>query len=375
MVSDEFTEVRHASPITTKHIRSRASLSLATVLRGALGCFVVSLLLHVFASVGYTKSLTEYHLRLRETITALDTMGQHDESESEVDRAARISQTIGTVRSALPETDTVELGEATIAVDNSWLHRELDTYETKESDRAAVLARVLERLRALEERVAEFDKGGRATGNKSESGRKLAEILSRPEYARNAKDQSALTRLLRDLWKWLQQFLPQRKPQTAGGAGWITLLAQFLVILLALGVIAYVLKTFAPRLFRGRRPGKKAKRGPRIVLGETLAPDESAGDILADAEALARRGELRAAIRKAYIALLVELGERKILSLAQHKTNRDYLRAVREVEPLHTNVKQLTDSFERHWYGFALATDADWIAFRAGYKQALQELK
>ena len=106
-------------------------------------------------------------------------------------------------------------------------------------------------------------------------------------------------------------------------------------------------------------------------MGEKLEPDQSAVDLLAEAEALAQRGELRAAIRKAYIALLVELGERKIISLAQHKTNRDYLGAVRDRESLYTYVKQLTDSFERHWYGFANATDADWHAFRDGYKQAL----
>ena len=87
---------------------------------------------------------------------------------------------------------------------------------------------------------------------------------------------------------------------------------------------------------------------------------------------LARRGELRAAIRKAYIALLVELGDRKILSLAQYKTNRDYLRAIRELQPLYQNVKQLTDSFERHWYGFAHATENDWMVFRSAYEQALR---
>ena len=47
----------------------------------------------------------------------------------------------------------------------------------------------------------------------------------------------------------------------------------------------------------------------------------------------------------------MELGERKIISLAQYKTNRDYLRAVVEVQPLYGDVKQLTESFERHWYG------------------------
>jgi len=93
--------------------------------------------------------------------------------------------------------------------------------------------------------------------------------------------------------------------------------------------------------------------------------------LLAEAEALARRGELRAAIRKAYIALLVELGDRKVISLAQHKTNHDYLRAVRDNQSLYGNVKQLTDSFERHWYGLTVVTETDWDAFRSGYRKAL----
>ena len=87
-------------------------------------------------------------------------------------------------------------------------------------------------------------------------------------------------------------------------------------------------------LNRFKRPGKNQsrarKREPRIVLGERLGTGSRLRRILlSEAEALARRGELRAAIRKAYIALLVELGDRKMISLAQHKTNRDYLNALR----------------------------------------------
>jgi hypothetical protein len=122
---------------------------------------------------------------------------------------------------------------------------------------------------------------------------------------------------------------------------------------------------------RGRKAKKKEKDTARIVLGERLEPDQSARDLLSEAEALARRGEVRAAIRKAYIALLVELGDRRIISLAQYKTNRDYLRSVRAVEPLYGDVKELTDSFERHWYGLTQATETDWLAFRSAYKQAL----
>ena len=330
------------------------------------------LLLPIAFSVAHAKSLSEYHLRLRESITALDTLGHFDESETETDRATRLGQTLAAVRAALPETDQVQVGDSTIAVDNAWLHRELESYQKSSTDRA--LTTILERLQAVESRVAEFDQSGRTAGNKEAAGKKLGEILQRPEYLRKNSGESAIARLWNKLVKWLQQFLPKPKPLAPGRAGLITQIAQIVVFLLALAVIVYVAKTFAPRVFRGGRTAKKVKRGPRIVLGETLSPDESAGDILAEAEALAKRGELRAAIRKAYIALLVELGDRKILSLAQHKTNRDYLRAMRELEPLHSNMKQLTDSFERHWYGFANASEADWSNFRSRYHQALHEL-
>jgi hypothetical protein len=66
------------------------------------------------------------------------------------------------------------------------------------------------------------------------------------------------------------------------------------------------------------------------------------------------------------------LGDRKVITLEQHKTNRDYLNAVRSSPVLHSNMRGLTDSFERHWYGFAEATENDWNNFRSRYQQAVQ---
>jgi hypothetical protein len=94
---------------------------------------------------------------------------------------------------------------------------------------------------------------------------------------------------------------------------------------------------------------------------------------LAEAEVLARDGQLRAAIRKAYIALLCELGDRKVLGLAHHKTNRDYLGSVRNHEQLYKDMLVLTNSFEIHWYGFTPANMDDWNMFRARYHQALRQ--
>ena len=316
----------------------------------------------------------DYYEQIRQAVTALDTLVQFNETEDAVSYEARRDQTINAVRSLLPPNQTVEWNGGTFNVDNSWLGPELDKLkEAKNAERADLLKAATERLQAIAERIAEIQTTNSApAGDKAETQRKLGEILLRPEYARKVKHESALERLLNQFIKWFQNLFPKPKTVSPGTAGVFSQIAQVFVILLALAVLVFVVKLFLPRLLRSGKSREKEKSKARIVLGEKLEPDKSAVDLLSEAEALARRGELRAAIRKAYIALLVELGDRKIISLAQHKTNRDYLRALRELQPLYQNVKQLTDSFERHWYGLAHATETDWAAFRSAYEQALQ---
>jgi hypothetical protein len=227
-------------------------------------------------------------------------------------------------------------------------------------------------LQALLERLEETDKGERTqTLSKDEMQGRLAAILQRSEYASEVKKQSALERFVRRLFEWISKLLPRNRQMTPGGASTLTTVAQIFVGALAVAIIVYCIRLVAPRLLRKRQPKKKTKAEARVVLGERLEPDQSGADLLAEAEALARAGNLRAAIRKGYIALLVELGDRKVISLAQHKTNRDYLRSVREIENLHGNMVQLTSSFELHWYGLVQASESDWTAFRACYRAAL----
>jgi hypothetical protein len=147
---------------------------------------------------------------------------------------------------------------------------------------------------------------------------------------------------------------------------------QIVVIGLAAAVLVYVGYLLLRRFGHVRRPRVRKKKEARIVLGERLEPEATSTDLLSQAEALVRHGDIRGAIRKAYIALLVELGDRKLISLAQHKTNRDYLNSVRSLPPLHLTMRGLTDIFERHWYGLEQATPDDWQDFRAGYLAALQ---
>lgn len=347
---------------------------------GRMAARLASIFLLIVAGANITMAipLAGYRERIRRAVTAMESLTLLDEDEDYQAYDARQASTLRSLRQAIPPSETVEWNGTTIRVDNSWLDEALKDYEklsTSDADRTSALARITERLYALSERLEEMDgHEQRAAASKEEDQRRLAAILERDEYKKKRAEKGALARLWERFTRWLEGLFPDMKPLEPGQSRSVSRLAQIIVFALALAVIVFVVWRYAPRLLRRDRGGKKRdRRGARVVLGETLTADQTASDLLAEAEALARAGNLRAAIRKGYIALLCELGDRKIVSLAQHKTNRDYLRAVRDRSALHSEMRQLTDSFENHWYGFATPTQDDWAAFRAHYQQALKQ--
>lgn len=317
-------------------------------------------------------SVSEYQQNLKRAITALDTLTQTDEDETESDYHQRFVNTLASVRTTLPESQMVNCGEELCTADNSWLHDQLkDLEKASDAEWLQLLNHIIEQLKALDERVTEFLKADVKDWNKSAAKERLAVILDRPEYSKQSRAKSALARILEAIARWIAKLLGRPTPSASGGSQLISFIARALVVVLALGLILYVIKLLLPRFSRRRKKQEKVKLEPRIVLGERLEPEASAGDLLAEAEGLARSGQIRAAIRKAYIALLVELGDRKVISLAHHKTNRDYLRSVRNIPALYSVMSGLTDSFERHWYGLVQADAGDWQSFRDAYLTAV----
>lgn len=340
--------------------------------RITLGGFVIVTLLACITRGGAT-TLDDYRRQVSRAEAAIKELRRVYDNENPSQDESLVVPTIARVRSELPAKENVLLGRQSVAADNTWLHEALDALEktTNDARRAEMLARIDERLHALGERLDEM-KIGKLAGSKEDEKARLAEILRRAEYNTKQAEEgnSALTRLLARFLRWLLSLFPRTKPIQPGSALALSRIAQVVVIGLSLIAIGFLIWKFAPSYLRGRRK-KKVKREARIVLGERLEPDQSAADLLAQAEALARSGDVRAAIRKAYIALLCELGDRKVISLAQHKTNRDYLNAVREKASLHTAMRRLTHSFEIHWYGLYPAAESDWKDFRQVCRQAL----
>ena len=328
--------------------------------------FVVAAVLLLNAAAAQAVSLSEYQRNAR-TAAAI---WQNAKTQADFESNIKLTKQL------LPARETIEIGNARIEVDNKWLEPKFkETREAKsEAERLAVAKEIGERLGGVEKRLDEFSKANLADNPKNADKQKLDEILKRPEFKKPEK--SLWQKWWEDFWKrdekkeQPKEAEPEFEPPS--NLEGLASILRFVVIALAVIIIGFVIWRFVVPLFGKKRVGRKrAKKEPRVILGETLAADETAENLLSEAEKLALSGNIRAAIRKGYIALLCDLSDRKILGLAQHKTNRDYLRDVsKRDEKIFEPVKFLTGSFETHWYGAVPADESDWQEFRQNYRQA-----
>lgn len=106
-------------------------------------------------------------------------------------------------------------------------------------------------------------------------------------------------------------------------------------------------------------------------------PDLSSEDVAADqlpedgwmelSRACAARGELTLALRAAWLACLAHLGQRDLLRIARHKSNREYAheleRRARNRAELLAAFRENLRTFEAAWYGQHGVTDTSFAAF------------
>lgn len=278
----------------------------------------------------------------------------------------------------VPASERIEWQGGVVVTDNQWLIEKLDLYqkETDETLRRSIASEMGERLSAIVLMVGQLENAAAADATKDSDKQKIAEILSRPEYQKAERDsQSLISRWLESIVNKIAELFPSWSPPASGDAGFgaLTYWLQIFLYIVVIGVIAFLLYKFAPAVFPGLRRKKDGADGDRIILGERLAANTSSSDLLAEAEKLAREGDLRSAIRKGYIALLCDLSDRKRIRLTHEKTNRDYLRELRTNTGLQNDVRRLTEKFELHWYGEHSADIGDWEEFRSGYRKAVDQ--
>lgn len=322
-------------------------------------------------------TLEEYRNNIAHLKGDLELMIEPGEDSTDAENLSFEKDVLAEFPELLPAQDKIEAGDSTFEINNQWIYDALERFAKEPAEspkRAAILTEINERLGAVEGKLDELEKAAAASVTKDETKRKLAEILRRAEYQKpDAPDRSGIEKLLLQIMEWLAKLFPSPNiaPAEASGFQSLSFVLQMLLYAVILGAIGFLIYRFAPFFINKYRLKEKTEKKDRVILGERLSADQTAQTLFGEAEQLAREGNLRGAIRKGYIALLCELSEKKIIGLSQHKTNRDYLRDVRQRNVLYQNMSGLTNNYERHWYGFENAEAKDWEEFRNGYRQAV----
>lgn len=354
----------------------KESLNLRAFNRSALVFCAVLLLFAVnsFAQV----AIDDYKRRVREARSIAQELSVILSSDRPAVPSDEVDRRIRTVN------DLINIGETVIGdghrfpVDNSSISRLIDRFlELPEGDslstkRSLVYEMVL-RLEAIDAQLERFDE--ESTGSaRPEDRKKLEEILARPEFvSENGGGTSWLDWILQKIRELLDRMWPKRPilPNDSGISERGTYVFQILIYI-ALGLGAMFVLFRYGRFFVERIRGRVVERdAERVILGEIIGDEVTADELFAEAESMASNGDFTGAIRKGYVALLCELGDRRIVKLARHKTNRDYLREIRKRESVHGQVSGLTRCFEEHWYGLKNASSKDWEDFRQGYREAV----
>lgn len=334
--------------------------------------FLIPLLtLHLSAA-----SLSQYRESVVTVRAYIDELREHAYPTAENYNADSAEEIIKSIKAELPPRTTVDQPSGSVEASNGWLHSNLDAFLEEEdgAKRSAILTDSAERLDALTQKMDELVSVTAGTRSKDEDKQKLAEILRREEFQKpKAAEESTIQRLLRELIEWLASIWP--KSRTQPSLSGMPNLAFFLQVLLY-GVIAVLLilglYKLAPVIFPKLKRKRAGKRKDRVILGERIADDVSASDLFEEADSLAAGGDMRGAIRKGYIALICDLSDKRLIGLARHKTNRDYLRELRQRRELLVRMGAATNEFEESWYGSRAADPDDWRMFRDNCRQTMQ---
>lgn len=166
-----------------------------------------------------------------------------------------------------------------------------------------------------------------------------------PEDPKLAQAAARFRDRLRSAWSSFKQFIADLfRPREGGGT--LDTIKQFAILgLAALTVIG--IAWFAIRLLF-RAAVDTAADDPETEMPE--APPQPA-EMAAEAKARIATGDHRSAMRALYLALLGKLHQQGAIVYDRHRTNREYLRAMR-ASPLRKEAfEELVEVFDRKWYG------------------------
>lgn len=322
--------------------------------------------------VGAATTLENYAQRVETAAKLATDVVENDYSR---DEETELLRRIGDL---IPKTEDVareEQGKDLTHVDNAWVQQALDTLDAEDDDvRYEQLSALADRLKALSRSLrAALEK--QAAPKADATRERLQQILARQEYQPEEEKDSALQAWFKKMRRKINELLGRlffgNSARPAADAGSLQVIRWLIILaLLASLVWATVLLLRRVQLRKAKWGDNNSVEESREILGEQFDADVTADDLLKTAAEMARKGEYRLAIRRAYLALLYELEQRGKLRLHRAKTNRDYLSELKQEPFLYPPVTVLTNSYERVWYGHNPATLEDYARFIEKYREA-----
>lgn len=209
--------------------------------------------------------------------------------------------------------------------------------------------------RSLEEVLSQREYDWRRVAPKAQKKGPLAQWLDSvgKTFKRWAEQAGKWMKKLRDWW---EKSIRRKNDKENASAGSLPAKEMTTVLLVVAGAVLIVAVWM---IWKGRT------RGTIIAQPVQNVPDLEAEDVAADelpedgwlqmARDLATRGEFRLAMRAAYLSGLAHLGARQLLTIARHKSNREYDRELQRRARSQTELlgafSQNLRAFESAWYG------------------------
>jgi hypothetical protein len=191
----------------------------------------------------------------------------------------------------------------------------------------------------------------------------LQEILARPEF-------NTPMSLWDRFWQWLRNLLSRWLPDSEAGSGngllaWLVRAVPWVISVGIVAVITWLMTYWMQRLLRSF---VKDARLDKAAAGNDLP--RSAAEARQQARTAAQTGQYRDAVRRLYLAALLQLSELNLIHFERSLTNREVLTSVAADSPIRSHLEPVVDTFDQVWYG---VQEPDQATFDA-YEQEIDQL-
>jgi hypothetical protein len=184
----------------------------------------------------------------------------------------------------------------------------------------------------------------------------LEDILARPEFNTPL---SLWDRFLRWLENLFSEWLPDSTTNT--GSGWLALLIRLVPWLVTILIVAAVIWLLSYWLQRLLRTFVADARIIAPVTGDDMP--STAAEARQQARTAAQSGHYRDAVRRLYLAALLQLSEHELITYERSLTNREVLVRVPDNSPIRPHLEPVVATFDQVWYGMREPDQATFTAY------------